>query len=152
MDATANRYYTNTGRRMDALLTVYESSHRNPRNELIHLFAIPAIMLSLFGLLHALHPWACYALIALGAVYYFFVASWAYQFVMLLWVAVAYALVLAMGEHVLPISAGIFIIAWVFQFIGHRIEGKKPSFFEDIQYLLVGPLFVLATLHIKLRP
>ena len=150
MDATANTY-TDTGRRMDQLLTVYESSHRNPSNERIHLFAIPAIMLSLFGLLHALHPWACYALIVLGAIYYFFVASWTYQLAMLVWVALSYALVLAMGEYVLPISTGIFIVAWVVQLIGHRIEGKKPSFLEDVQYLLVGPLFVLASLHKKIR-
>jgi uncharacterized membrane protein YGL010W len=49
-----------------------------------------------------------------------------------------------------PVSAAIFVVAWIFQFIGHKIEGKKPSFFEDIQYLWVGPLFVLSKLFIKL--
>jgi uncharacterized membrane protein YGL010W len=44
----------------------------------------------------------------------------------------------------------IFVGAWILQFIGHRIEGKKPSFFEDIQYLWVGPLFVLSKLFGKL--
>ena len=50
--------------------------------------------------------------------------------------------------HRCPI--GIFVAAWIFQFIGHKIEGKKPSFFEDIQCLRVGPLFVLSKLILKL--
>ena len=50
------------------------------------------------------------------------------------------------ATQVLPISAGIFVVGWIFQFVGHKIEGKKPSFFEDIQYLWVGPLFVVAWL------
>jgi uncharacterized membrane protein YGL010W len=60
------------------------------------------------------------------------------------------AVVLAMGAQVLPLSIGIFVGAWVLQFIGHKIEGKKPSFFEDLQYLWVGPLFVLSKLFMKL--
>lgn len=42
------------------------------------------------------------------------------------------------------------MVAWIFQFIGHKVEGKKPSFFEDVQYLWVGPLFVLSRLFVKL--
>jgi uncharacterized membrane protein YGL010W len=68
---------------------------------------------------------------------------------MLLLTALALALVHAMGGLVLPISAAIFVVAWIFQFVGHKIEGKKPSFFEDIQYLWVGPLFVLSRLFPK---
>ena len=55
-----------------------------------------------------------------------------------------------MGPRALSISATIFVAAWVLQFIGHKIEGKKPSFFEDIQYLWVGPMFVLSKLFGKL--
>jgi uncharacterized membrane protein YGL010W len=54
-----------------------------------------------------------------------------------------------MGDHRIAICASIFVVAWIFQFIGHRIEGKKPSFFEDVQYLWVGPLFVLSHLFLK---
>jgi uncharacterized membrane protein YGL010W len=60
------------------------------------------------------------------------------------------ALLHAMGSHVLIESIAIFIVAWIAQFIGHKIEGKKPSFFEDIQYLWVGPIFVLSKLFLKL--
>lgn len=47
------------------------------------------------------------------------------------------------GHRILYISLGIFVIAWIGQFIGHKIEGKKPSFFKDIQFLLVGPAWVI---------
>lgn len=40
------------------------------------------------------------------------------------------------------VALGIFILAWIGQFIGHKIEGKRPSFFKDIQFLLIGPLWV----------
>jgi uncharacterized membrane protein YGL010W len=59
-------------------------------------------------------------------------------------------LVHAMGERVLSISLGIFIGAWIAQFVGHKVEGRKPSFFEDLQYLWVGPIFVLSKLFLKL--
>ena len=46
-------------------------------------------------------------------------------------------------------SLAIFVIAWVGQFIGHKIEGKKPSFFEDLQFLMIGPLWLLGHLYRK---
>ncbi len=60
------------------------------------------------------------------------------------------AAVHAMGTLVLPVSAAIFVVSWIFQFIGHEIEGRKPSFFEDIQYLWIGPLFVLSRFFVRL--
>ena len=44
----------------------------------------------------------------------------------------------------------VFILAWIGQFIGHKIEGKKPSFFEDIQFLLIGPAWLLSFIYKKL--
>jgi uncharacterized membrane protein YGL010W len=41
------------------------------------------------------------------------------------------------------ICLGIFIISWIGQFIGHKIEGKKPSFLDDIKFLLIGPIWLL---------
>ena len=69
---------------------------------------------------------------------------------MVAWTALTLALVLAAGPLLVPLAVGVFVVAWVFQFIGHKIEGKKPSFFEDIQYLWVGPLFVLSKLLARL--
>ena len=62
----------------------------------------------------------------------------------------AIALVQALGSALLPVSIAVFVVAWIAQFVGHRIEGRKPSFFEDLQYLWVGPLFVLAKLFARL--
>ena len=136
-------------RRVDMLLEHYGESHQHPVNEAIHFLAIPLIMLSLVGLLFSLHPYVAYAFVLASMVYYarlsvvFFVAMLAVS-------ALALALVQLMGEARLAWSAGIFVGAWALQFVGHRLEGKKPSFFEDLQYLWVGPLFVLSKLFNKL--
>jgi uncharacterized membrane protein YGL010W len=136
-------------RRVDALLAHYGSSHCHPTNELIHFIAIPAIMLSLVGMLYAAHPWVAYAFLAASLVYYLRL-SMVFTVTMVAVTALMLWAIFAMGAQVLPWSVGIFVVAWVFQFIGHKLEGKKPSFFEDIQYLWVGPLFVLSKLFVKL--
>ena len=136
-------------RRVDQLLAHYEESHRNPANERIHFVAIPLIMLSLLGLLFALHPWAAYAFATASMVYYVRLSA-VFLAAMAVLSLLALVLVHAMGEHVLVISAAIFVGAWIAQFVGHRIEGRKPSFLEDLQYLWVGPIFVLSKLFLKL--
>ena len=50
----------------------------------------------------------------------------------------------------LILSVSIFVIAWIGQFIGHKIEGAKPSFFEDLQYLLIGPAWLLHFIYRKI--
>ena len=64
MSETAFQAFEAEGRKVDRLLAHYGESHRNPTNELIHLVAIPAIMVSIVGLLYALHPWVAYAFVA----------------------------------------------------------------------------------------
>jgi uncharacterized membrane protein YGL010W len=136
-------------RKVDQLLAHYGESHRNPRNEVIHYVAIPLIMLSLIGLLFALHPWVAYVFVAASMVYYARLSA-VFLLAMAVLSGIGLLLVHAMGERVLPISAAIFVAAWIAQFVGHKIEGKKPSFFEDLQYLWVGPLFVLSHLFSRL--
>ena len=136
-------------RKVDELLAHYASSHTQPTNELIHFVAIPLIILSLVGVMFWVHPWLAYTFIAASLVYYarlsaVFLVSMAVVSVVML------ALVFAMGSWLLPLCVAIFVVSWIFQFIGHKLEGKKPSFFEDIQYLWVGPLFVLSKLFAKL--
>ena len=53
-------------------------------------------------------------------------------------------------EHLLTLSLVVFVIAWIGQFIGHKIEGKKPSFFEDIKFLLIGPAWLLGFVYRRL--
>jgi uncharacterized membrane protein YGL010W len=66
---------------------------------------------------------------------------------------VLFAILAVLAELPWPLwttSAVIFVAAWVGQFIGHAIEGKRPSFFKDIQFLLIGPLWLLAALYRRL--
>ena len=135
-------------RRVEQLISHYGESHQNPRNEVIHFIAIALIMLSLVGMLFAVHPFVAYAFVAASMVYYARLSG-VFLVSMVLWSALTVAIVFAMGPRVLTISVAIFVGAWILQFIGHKIEGKKPSFFEDIQYLWVGPLFVLSKLFGK---
>lgn len=143
MQATHDGAASASPRRVDALLAHYAESHRDPRNEAIHCVAIPLIMVSLLGLLHALHPWVAYAFVAASLVHY---ARLSALFLGLMAVISLAGLVMvrALGEQVLPVSIAVFVAAWIGQFVGHKLEGRKPSFFEDLQYLWIGPLFVLS--------
>ena len=136
-------------RKVDQLLAHYEESHRDPRNERIHFVAIPLIMLSLLGLLFAIHPWVAYGFVLASMVYYARLSA-VFLLAMAIQSVIGLALVHAMGERVLIISTMIFVAAWIAQFVGHKMEGRKPSFFEDLQYLWVGPIFVVSKLFLKL--
>jgi uncharacterized membrane protein YGL010W len=136
-------------RKVDILLEHYGSSHKNAKNELIHFVAIPLIMLSIVGLMYALNPWVAYAFMAASMVYYARLST-VFLVAMVVWSVLLFWLITLMGDRVWQTSLIIFVGAWIAQFIGHHLEGKKPSFFEDIQYLWVGPLFVLSKLFRKI--
>ena len=139
----------NPVRLVDHLLAQYGESHQHPTNELIHYAAIPLIVFSLIGMLQWVHPYLALFTVA-GSVVYYARLSTLFMVIMTLFAAISLYLVGLMGAALLPVSIAIFVVSWVFQFIGHKIEGKKPSFFEDLQYLLVGPLFVLSKLLARL--
>jgi uncharacterized membrane protein YGL010W len=136
-------------RRIDQLLATYGESHTKPANEVIHYVAIPLIVFSLIGLLHWVHPNLSLIVIGASIMYY---ARLSNMFMIAMTVIAVLMLYIAglMGSALLPVSIGLFVVSWIFQFIGHKIEGKKPSFLEDLQYLLIGPLFVLSKLFLKL--
>jgi uncharacterized membrane protein YGL010W len=138
-------------RSIDALLAQYSASHLNPTNELIHFVCVPVIVFTLLGIAWAIHP-----LVALGvtaaSLWYYFKLSRPFAIGMLLMSAAMLGLLSAMPPAtVLPLSIAIFVVAWIGQFIGHKIEGKKPSFLEDLRFLLIGPLFVLGFLYRRLN-
>jgi len=137
-------------RRVDQLLAHYGESHRDPRNGAIHCVAIPLIMISLVGLIYSIHPWAAYAFLAASLVYYVRIGSWVFLGTMAVVSAATIALVQSLGVALLPVSVAVFVVAWIAQFVGHKFEGRKPSFLDDLQYLWVGPLFVLAKLFLRL--
>jgi len=144
-------YTASTPRAIDVLLARYGESHRNPVNELIHIVCIPAIVFSLLGILWALHPTVALLVVAAALAYYVTLSR---TFALGMGVmAGAMLLVLAMlpDGTVLPTAIGVFVAAWLGQFVGHHIEGKKPSFFDDLRFLLIGPLFVLSILYRRIR-
>ncbi|MCG2586275.1 DUF962 domain-containing protein [Massilia sp. TS11] len=138
-------------RAIDSLLATYRESHMHPTNELIHCVCIPLIVFSLLGLVWALHP-VLALLVVGGAMAYYLKLSRPFAMGMLLASLLSLGILAAMPAlTVLPVSLAIFVLAWIGQFIGHKIEGKKPSFFDDLRFLLIGPLFVLSFLYKRLH-
>lgn len=134
-------------RQIEALLAKYSESHLNPTNEIIHFVCIPLIVFSFLGMLWAAHPMAALA-VTVASLFYYFRLSVPFAFGMLLMSGVMlWILSILPQAYMLEISLGVFVVAWIGQFIGHKIEGKKPSFFEDLRFLLIGPLFVLSFLY-----
>jgi len=140
-------------------LDQYGESHRNPTNKLIHWICIPAIVVSLLGLLASIPtPWSIphvnpATILLAFAVGFYSLLSMRLMVGMVVVSSACYAVALALGGLSIPLwitSLVIFAVAWVFQFIGHKIEGKKPSFFVDLQFLLIGPLWLLSFIYKKL--
>ncbi len=117
---------------------------------MIHFVAIPLIVFSLMGVLHWVHPYLALVVVAASIVYYTRLSMIFTVAMLVMSALMLYGIGLISPSVLLPTSIGIFVVSWIFQFIGHKIEGKKPSFLEDLQYLLVGPLFVLSKLFLKL--
>lgn len=147
-------------RKIDSLLDEYGDSHQNKINKTIHWICIPTIMFSLFGMLYSipfpievglLTNWAT-VFMALTLVYYAMLSM--PMFIGFLGVGSVlvggnYILAGIVGDKLLMVSVIIFVVAWIGQFIGHKIEGKKPSFFKDLQFLLVGPAWLLSFIYKK---
>jgi len=143
---------------LDAWLDEYGDSHRHPVNKTIHRLAVPIIALDVIGLVHLLGvslglPWLSWlALLASLAFYARLSPRLAAGMAML---AVPSLVVLDaglrwLGAWALPALTAVFVVAWIAQFVGHALEGKKPSFFRDLQFLLIGPLWLLADAYERL--
>ena len=142
-------------------LDAYGASHRHPCNKRIHWLCVPAIFFVVYGLVRCLpqpealghFSWA--ALLLMMAVGYYFVLSKTLAVGFVLWAALVYGgnewLLAEWGRGGLfGFSAVVFVVAWVGQFIGHHIEGKKPSVLQDVQFLLIGPAWLMAFVYRKL--
>lgn len=152
-------------RKVDQLLNEYGESHQTPFNKIIHYVCVPAIVFSIVGLLAAIPTGGVlsgilpigYAhfgsvLIVLSMLFYLrlslplsiglFLFS-----VFVLWGN--YQIAIAGLAPLWLVSTVIFVIAWVFQFIGHNHEGKKPSFLKDVQFLMVGPAWIMRFIYRK---
>lgn len=136
---------------IDTLLAAYGASHRHRMNEMIHIVCVPAIMFSLLALLWTLHPFAAVAAV-LAALMFYLRLSRGLAIGMLVLAAAMLGTLLAMPPAaVLPGALLIFVLAWIGQFVGHHIEGKQPAFFDDLRFLLIGPLFVLCFAYRRWR-
>ncbi|MDX3774051.1 DUF962 domain-containing protein [Chromatiaceae bacterium AAb-1] len=144
----------------------YAVSHQHPVNKLIHWFAVPVIYFTVFGLLWQIPmPFLALAeqgitwplILCLPALAFYFSLAFSLGVAMTIFTALVVMLLRWFETNyqtpVWQISLLLFVIMWIFQFIGHKIEGKKPSFFKDVQFLLIGPAwlmgFILQRLGIK---
>jgi uncharacterized membrane protein YGL010W len=133
-------------------LDAYGESHQNATNRKIHKVAVPGIYLSIVGLIWCIPPlslggmvinWVW--LVMLPVMLFYFKLSRSVFIQMLLFTLVCLAMITfgsIAGISILSVSIALFVILWIMQFVGHKIEGKKPSFFNDIQFLLIGPIWV----------
>lgn len=124
------------------LLESYEKNHQNPINEAIHIIAIPLIMFSILGMTAAFDIFLEYMLVGIVFFYYLKLSKTA-ALLMLVWLLIYLGLVVLLKPYIIEISILLFAFGWILQFLGHFIEGKRPSFFEDLRYFLIGPLFVV---------
>ncbi|MEN8281348.1 DUF962 domain-containing protein [Acinetobacter gerneri] len=131
-------------------LNEYSESHQNKTNKAIHWVCVPAILFSIIGIVAHFSALLTALIIVLTLVFYA-------RLDIVLAIAMA-ALIFVMGWliYILPASKGlyigIFVIAWIGQFYGHKVEGKKPSFFKDLQFLLIGPVWCMDAYLAKVLP
>src|SRR6476620_8409440 len=150
-------------RRVDQWLSEYGESHQNAANKLLHWICVPVIVVSLVGLLWSLPVPGAFAeispllnwgtlLLAAGVVYYCAI-SWPLAIGMMLFVALVVFLIVALEKlpwSLWAVCLTLFAVAWIGQFIGHYYEGKRPSFFKDLQFLMIGPLWLLSFIYRRL--
>ena len=138
---------------LDRWLSEYGESHQNKTNKAVHFICVPLIFFSLVGMFYGVKLFSvaglpvtlAHVLLVLAAAYYISLSipiavgmiSFS-TFCLLLCKIIEQS-----AGHLLWIAIVLFILAWVAQFFGHHVEGKKPSFLKDIQFLLIGPAWII---------
>jgi uncharacterized membrane protein YGL010W len=147
----------------DQWFAEYGESHQDQTNEVIHWICVPVIFCSVLGFIATLPipevfirvlPWFDWSFVAMAIAMLFYVRlSPALSAGMLCFMALCSALitVIALFSPWPPwrIYAVAFALAWIGQFIGHKIEGRKPSFFKDLFFLLIGPAWLMSIVYRK---
>lgn len=131
---------------LDAFLTAYGESHRHSVNKAIHRIAVPIIALDMLGFAWAVSPGVAFVAVAAALVYYARLSRSLAAGMALLSLAglgVLAASQAQLGTWFVPALVLVFVAAWAAQFVGHALEGKRPSFVQDLQFLLIGPLWLL---------
>ena len=145
-------------RKIDQLFAEYAESHQNQTNKFIHWICVPLIFFTIVGFIslipapHFCAPYfGCISIASIVALFlvtiFYFALSWRISIIMLFFMLLmehfAYAINVHFKENSWVVYLSVFAITWIFQFIGHKIEGKKPSFLKDLQFLLIGPIWLL---------
>lgn len=151
------------GKSVDQWFREYGESHQNPVNKAIHWICVPAITACVIAFLWEIPrpefmqraPLLNWGVIFVAAVIVLFYLRLSFTLAagMLAFSAAVIAGIYAYDNlditPVYQLALVVFVLAWIGQFIGHQIEGKKPSFFQDIQFLLIGPIWLLGFLYRK---
>ncbi|WP_333607023.1 Mpo1 family 2-hydroxy fatty acid dioxygenase [Arsukibacterium sp.] len=142
----------------------YAVSHQHPTNKAIHWLAVPVIYACVFGLLWQIPMpltglaeqginWAL--LLAIPALLFYFLLSFTLGVAMTIFTALVVTLLRWVAQWPWPevwqLSLLLFVVMWILQFVGHKIEGKKPSFFQDLAFLLIGPAWLMSFVLKKLK-
>jgi uncharacterized membrane protein YGL010W len=131
----------------------YGDSHRHPVNRALHTLCVPGIAVTLLGLLSLVPvPWTQSANLGTVTLVLALVLYVQLSLRHALGIALLAGATIALLRHwpvlmTLPVLVSAFVVAWIGQFIGHSIEGKRPSFLDDLRFLLIGPLWVLDGLY-----
>jgi uncharacterized membrane protein YGL010W len=136
-------------RPVDQMFLRYGEFHRNPANKAIHWVCVPLIVWSVLGALWSASPVAAYVAVGAAMVFYLWL-SLPLALGMLGVIALMVWPLPLLGRHALIVSIAVFVAAWIGQFIGHILEGRKPAFLEDVRSLLIGPVWLLADLYRRL--
>lgn len=142
-------------------LSEYGESHQNATNKLIHWICVPTIFFTITGMLYSVklplviggHIMNLAFVTMILAVIYYMMLSRTLWIGMLLFALVCLGLCYIIEHaHIIQLwlfCIIVFVVAWIGQFYGHNVEGKKPSFFKDIQFLLIGPAWLMSFIYKK---
>ena len=145
----------------------YAVSHQNHTNKMIHWVCVPVIFWTVVALLYSIPLvevtsenaiWAegiCAKIALLLVTVYYGILSVKLAGGMLLYTVLCLAISHAIyekgsGSELAIVAAVVFVLAWIAQFYGHKVEGKKPSFLKDVQYLMIGPAWIMSFIYGKI--
>ncbi len=146
-------------RTLDQWFSEYAVSHQNKTNKAIHYLCVPAIFFSIVGLFMSIPPgflqnifagdfpllenWATLVLLLVLVFYFRLSVGMGFKILFFAALCIVGNYFISLVAPLWLVSLVIFAVAWAGQFYGHKLEGKKPSFLKDIQFLLIGPAWVI---------
>ena len=144
-------------------LAEYGESHQNPTNKTVHWICVPLIFFSIVGLLFSIKlPFfslgdmqgnVALIVVTLTLIYYFTLSKSLTVGLLLFTSLCIYLCYLIDQSDFAPlwqVSVTVFVLAWIGQFWGHKVEGKKPSFLKDLQFLMIGPAWLMSFIYQRL--